>query len=87
LKKAQPEAGTPGLLGQVPPWVTIPLLAAREHGVPTVLGADAHAVEELAFMEFGVCRARRARLKARDVANTRPLAQCRKLLRKPLAEW
>jgi DNA polymerase (family X) len=58
----------------------VALMAARERGIPIVLGTDAHAVEELAFMEFGVYQARRARLEARDVVNTRPLAQFRKLL-------
>jgi DNA polymerase (family 10) len=55
------------------------LVAAKERGIPVVLGSDAHAVEELAFMEFGVYQARRAGLEAGDVANTRPLAQFRKL--------
>jgi len=58
----------------------VALMAAREHGIPIVLSTDAHAVEELAFMEYGVYQARRAGLEAKDVANTRPLAQLRKLL-------
>jgi hypothetical protein len=33
-------------------------------------------------MEFGVYQARRGGLEAKDVANTRPLAQLRKLLKK-----
>ena len=52
------------------------LMAAREHGVGIVISTDAHAVEELGFMEFGVYQARRAGLKARDVANTRTLTSC-----------
>ena len=56
------------------------LAAAKDRGIPIVLGTDAHAVEELAFMEFGVYQARRAGLEAKDVANTRPLGQFRKLL-------
>jgi DNA polymerase (family 10) len=56
------------------------LATARDRGIPIVLGTDAHAVEELGFMEFGVYQARRAGLEAKDVANTRPLAQFRKLL-------
>jgi DNA polymerase (family 10) len=55
--------------------------AAKELGVKIVLGSDAHAVEELAFMEFGVYQARRGWLEAGDVANTRTLAQFRKLLK------
>jgi DNA polymerase (family X) len=58
----------------------VALMAAKERGIPIVLGTDAHAVEELALMEFGVYQARRARLEARDVANTLPLARFRKLL-------
>lgn len=58
------------------------LAAARQHGVYIVLGTDAHAVEELRFMEFGVYQARRAGLQAADVANTRTLAHFRKLLKK-----
>ncbi|MCI0462272.1 MAG: DNA polymerase/3'-5' exonuclease PolX [Gemmataceae bacterium] len=60
----------------------VALVAARERDVPIVLSTDAHAVEELGFLEFGVYQARRAGLEARDVANTRPLAQFRKLLRR-----
>ena len=59
----------------------IGIVAAREHGIPIVIDSDAHAVEELAFVEFGVYQARRAGLEAGDVANTRPLAEFRKLLR------
>jgi histidinol phosphatase-like PHP family hydrolase len=43
-------------------------------GVGIVVSTDAHAVEELGFMEFGVYQARRAELEAKDVANTRTLA-------------
>ena len=57
------------------------IVAAREHGIPIVIDSDAHSVEELAFVEFGVNQARRAGLEAGAVANTRPLAEFRKLLR------
>ena len=49
-------------------------------GIPIVLGTDAHAVEELRFMQYGVYQARRAGLEARDVANTLTLARFRKLI-------
>ncbi|MBI3468425.1 MAG: DNA polymerase/3'-5' exonuclease PolX [Planctomycetes bacterium] len=55
------------------------LAAAKEHGIPIVLGTDAHSTEELRFMEFGVNQARRAGLEAKDVANTRTLTQFRRL--------
>jgi len=64
----------------------VALMAARERGIPIVLNTDAHAVQELAFMEFGVYQARRAGLEAKDVANTRPLAQFRKLLKRKRLE-
>jgi DNA polymerase (family 10) len=56
------------------------LAAAKERGVHFVIDTDAHAIEELNFIEFGVYQARRAGLEAKDVANTRPLAQFRKML-------
>jgi DNA polymerase (family 10) len=58
------------------------LMAAKDRGVGIVVSTDAHSVEELARMEFGVYQARRARLEARNVANTRTLAQFRKLLKR-----
>jgi DNA polymerase (family 10) len=60
----------------------VALAAAKKHGVGIVIDTDAHAVEELGFMEFGVFQARRAGLEAGDVANTRPLAEFRKQLKK-----
>jgi DNA polymerase (family 10) len=58
------------------------LMAAKKRGVGIVINTDAHAVEELGVMEFGVYQARRAGLEARDVANTRTLTQFRKLLKR-----
>lgn len=57
------------------------LMAAKDQGVQIVVNTDAHSVEELANLEFGVSQARRAGLEAQDVANTRSLARFRKLLR------
>jgi DNA polymerase (family 10) len=53
---------------------------AREAGVPLVIGTDAHAVEELAWMRYGVDQARRAWCRAGDIANTRPLRALRQML-------
>lgn len=61
----------------------IAVRAAKDLGVTIVLGSDAHAVEELGFMEFGVFQARRGWLEAGNIANTRTLAQFRKLLKNP----
>jgi DNA polymerase (family 10) len=58
------------------------LLMARRYGVRVVINSDAHAVEELDFLEFGVYQARRGWLEADDVANTRPLPQFRRLLKR-----
>ncbi len=60
----------------------VALLAAKEQGVGIVISTDAHAAEELTFLEFGVNQARRAGLEAKDVANTRTLTQLRKLLKR-----
>jgi DNA polymerase (family 10) len=58
------------------------LMAATERGVRIVVNTDAHSVEELGNMQFGVYQARRAGLEAQDIANTRSLAQFRKLLKR-----
>lgn len=54
--------------------------AAKERGVKILIDTDAHSTEGLAAMRFGVYQARRAGLEAKDVANTRSLAEFRKLL-------
>jgi DNA polymerase (family 10) len=56
-------------------------MVAKKRGVGIVISSDAHAVEELGLVEFGVYQARRGTLEASDVANTRTLAQFRKLLK------
>jgi DNA polymerase (family 10) len=60
----------------------VAVMAAKDRGIPIVLSTDAHAVEELGFMEYGVFQARRGGLQAKDVANARPLGQLRKLLKR-----
>jgi DNA polymerase (family 10) len=60
----------------------VSLMAAKARGIPIVVDTDAHSVEELGFMEFGVYQARRAGLEAKDVANARSLAEFHKLLKK-----
>ncbi len=56
--------------------------AAKEHGVPIVISTDAHSVDGLRAMRYGVLQARRAGLTKHDVANTRTWAQFKKLLAK-----
>jgi DNA polymerase (family X) len=53
---------------------------AKEAGVKLVIDSDAHRVEELSSMCYGVNQARRGWCEARDVANTRHWAEFQKLL-------
>jgi DNA polymerase (family 10) len=55
--------------------------AARELGIPMVINTDAHSVDGLDVMRYGVYQARRAGLEPQHVANTLPLEQFRRLLR------
>jgi DNA polymerase (family 10) len=56
--------------------------AARAAGVMLLIDSDAHRVRTLQNMRWGIATARRAWLTARDVANTRPLAELRALRKK-----
>ncbi len=58
----------------------VALLAAREKGILIAINTDAHSIDELRFMEFGVYQARRGALEAKDVLNTRSVRELRKLL-------
>lgn len=55
---------------------------ARQAGVKVVVNTDAHRVQELECMRYGVDQARRGWCEAKDVANTCHLAALRKLLEK-----
>lgn len=54
--------------------------AAKRHGIPIVISTDAHGVNDLAKMRYGVLQARRAGLTKADVANARPWATLKKLI-------
>jgi DNA polymerase (family 10) len=54
--------------------------AAKELGIPLVICSDAHSVEGLSVMRYGVLQARRAGLTKADVANTRTWSQLRAML-------
>ena len=56
--------------------------AALRHGVTLVLSTDSHHPGNLAFMRYAVDIARRAGLRARDIANTRALPGFRALLKR-----
>jgi DNA polymerase (family 10) len=49
--------------------------AASQAGVMLLIDSDAHRITTLANMRWGVATARRAWLRAQDVANTRPLRE------------
>lgn len=55
---------------------------ARDRGVKIAINSDAHEVDALGYVRWGVLTARRAWLGKDDVINTRPLAQFRKALRR-----
>ena len=56
--------------------------AAKAKGVRFVLSTDSHHPLNLGFMRYAVDLARRAGLEAADIANTRPLPEFRKLLKR-----
>ena len=54
--------------------------AAREAGVRVAISTDAHSIDALKYMRFGVDQARRGWLAATDVINTRRIGELRRLL-------
>src|SRR5205823_1151112 len=56
--------------------------AAVQAGVKLVINSDAHRIDTVANMRWGIATARRAWLTAQDVANTRPLGELRELVKK-----
>ncbi len=56
--------------------------AAKERGIRIVISTDAHSVQDLALMRYGILQARRGGLTKDDVANTRTWAQMKKLFRR-----
>jgi DNA polymerase (family 10) len=55
---------------------------ARSKGVKIAISTDAHSVNAFQYMRFGIDQARRGWLTARDVVNTRSLAELKTLLRR-----
>jgi DNA polymerase (family 10) len=56
------------------------LAAAKSLGIPVVINTDAHSIDGLANMRFGILQARRGGLEKCDVVNTRSLEDLRSLL-------
>ena len=55
---------------------------AKEYGIPIVISTDAHSVNGLDVMRYGILQARRGGLEKADVVNTRPWSEVKKLIRK-----
>ena len=53
---------------------------AKDEGVPVAISSDAHGVDGLGVLRYGVGQARRGWLEKRDVLNTRSLAELRQWL-------
>jgi DNA polymerase (family 10) len=53
---------------------------ARDIGVLVSVASDAHSTLELGHLQWGIGQARRGWLEARDVLNTRPVDEVRRLL-------
>jgi DNA polymerase (family 10) len=56
--------------------------AAHDAGVSLVISTDAHRIDELNYMRYGVDQARRGWCEPRHVLNTRSLSELRKALRR-----
>ena len=55
---------------------------AKEMGLKIAISTDAHSLDDLALMRFGIGQARRGWLEPADVINTRGLGELRKLLKR-----
>lgn len=54
---------------------------AKEKGVEFIIGTDAHNINHLPFIEFGVATARRGWLEKKDILNTYTLKEIEKIFR------
>lgn len=54
--------------------------AAKRHGISLCINTDAHGLDELGMMRFGILQARRAGLTKDDIANTRPWPEMQRLI-------
>ena len=56
--------------------------AAKSHGIPIIIDTDSHSTNGFNSLRYGVDQARRAGLTKKDVANTRSIAEFKKLLKR-----
>jgi DNA polymerase (family 10) len=54
---------------------------ARDMGAKLAISTDAHSTQQMELMKFGIFTARRGWIEAKNVVNTRPLAELLKILR------
>ena len=54
--------------------------AAKSQGIPIVINTDAHSVDGLDVMRYGILQARRAALTSQDIANTRTWGEMQALI-------
>lgn len=57
---------------------------AHEEGVLVSINSDAHSEQGLDFLHYGIAQARRGWLEKKDVLNTRPLQELKRLLRRTM---
>jgi DNA polymerase (family 10) len=57
------------------------LAAAKRLAIPIVISTDAHSIEGLDVMQYGIKQARRGGLSKEDVANSRPWGKMKNLLK------
>jgi DNA polymerase (family 10) len=55
---------------------------AKQAGLKVAISTDAHGVDQLDYLRFGIGQARRGWLEAGDVLNTRPLGELKKLMKR-----
>jgi DNA polymerase (family X) len=55
---------------------------AKEYGVKFVIGTDAHTLNHMSFMRFGIAQARRGWLEQKDIINTFSYKDLKKLLKR-----
>lgn len=56
---------------------------AKNMGIKLSLGTDAHSINELSYMDYGISQARRGWCEKKDVINTMSLAEILTFLKKP----
>jgi DNA polymerase (family 10) len=58
---------------------------AKRHGIPIVINTDAHSVDGLDVMKYGILQARRGGLTKADVANAQSWSKMKQLIGRPVS--